>query len=498
MKKAILLAVIPVFILPFIAEASENFYKKGVDEYNKENYEEAIEFLEEARKSDPENTFAAFYLGMAYKETMDYENAERHLSDAVKSEPRIKEALVELVHVQVRLKKNEEARKWIQVALKEDIFPAKMHFLRGMAEKNDGKYKDAVASFEKAAEADPAYRQSADYQIALSHLRDRDLKSAKDRFQASILHDPASDLSSFARQYLDSIEKRLELEKPLRMTVGAFVQYDSNVVLKPDSSVASGITDEESLGLLGTVMADYNPRLTGGKLFSARYSLSGNFHENHSTTHDAITNTFQIAPGYNFGPYSAHFAGKYSHTLLRGPGYGRYLEEFGGGTSVRKHFGGKHMLEMYGGYLQKEYAQPPATSEEDRDSKGLELYFSWIWLIKKGAFFNLKCDYTDENADGVNWDNEGFKASANAVMPVLDKLRLQLGGSIFLQEYDNTHTTYNLDREDEIHEFSAGLMWELMDNALVLVQYSRTRSHSNLKIYDYERDLYSAGIEYRF
>ncbi len=501
-KKAILLlVVVPVLILPLIAEAStpaKNLYEKGVDEYNKENYEEAIQLLGEARRLNPEDTFAAFYLGMAYKETMDYENAGSHLLDAVQKGAKIKEALVELVHVQVLLKKSEEARKWIQIALKEGIFPAKMHYLLGIVEKDEGNYKEAVICFENAAKADPSYRQSADYEIALCLFGDNDLTAARELFQTAILHDPGSDQSSFARQYLDLIDQRMELEKPFRLTIGMLAQYDTNVVLKPDSSVASDITDEESMGLVGMVLADYTPRLGGGKLFSARYALAGNFHQNHSTTHDTITNTLEIIPGFQMGRYSVHLAGSYSHFMVRGSSYERYMEEFGAGPLIRRLTGENHILEMYGGYLQKEYAQPPSDLDEDRDSKGYDLYLSWIWLFKKSAFFNLKCEYIDEDADGINWDNDGYKASAMAIIPLFDRVKLQLGSSIFLQEYENTHTTFNLSREDEIHDYSAGLIWEFMKNSLMVFQYSRTRAHSNLKIYDYVRDLYSAGMEYRF
>ena len=61
--------------------------KKGIDEYKDESYEEAIVTLAQARKEDPGSSVAAFFLGMAYKQTMDYGKALENLLDAVTLAP---------------------------------------------------------------------------------------------------------------------------------------------------------------------------------------------------------------------------------------------------------------------------------------------------------------------------------------------------------------------------------------------------------------------------
>jgi len=52
----------------------------------------------------------------------------------------------------------------------------------------------------------------------------------------------------------------------------------------------------------------------------------------------------------------------------------------------------------------------------------------WVWLFKENAIFNLKFGYTRDNADGIHYSNEGYRTSVNLLYPLLDKLRLQLGG----------------------------------------------------------------------
>lgn len=500
MKKTILCLFIAVLFIPAADfSATENpSLDEGIRQYRLENYEEAIEILQTVRQSDPQSAKAAFFLGLAYKETMDYEGSLPHFEDAATLTPKIDAAVVELVFVLQQLKKTDEARKWIRQAEQDEIAPARVAFLKGMVARDEENHQEAIQSFENAGKLDPSMAQAADYQIAMCLLKQKKLAQARKRFQ-SVVDGPQSDLSGFARQYTDALEKRMEMEKPFRFTVGLFGQYDSNVVLEPGwSGMGGDITDEESWGMLATAMADYTPRFDSPFLFSAQYAVSGTFHQKHSTSHDIITNTIQAAPGYDFGHFAVNFAGRYSHSLLRSPGYGTYLREFGGGPQVKKAVGKNHLFEIYTGYLQKEYADPAQDDAEDRDSKGMNAHVSWIWLYEKGSFLNVKGEYINEDADGGNWDNDGYKGSVNTVFPLMKNLKLQLGGELFLQEYENNHTTFNLGREDEIHNYTGSLMWEFMENALALLQYSRTRAHSNLKVYDYERDIYSAGVEYRF
>ncbi len=66
------------FPLNIFCEQSDSL-QKGMDEYRDESYEEAIVTLTKARADEPDSSAAAFFLGMAYKQTMDYEKALKNL-----------------------------------------------------------------------------------------------------------------------------------------------------------------------------------------------------------------------------------------------------------------------------------------------------------------------------------------------------------------------------------------------------------------------------------
>jgi len=489
-------------IVPVNAFSQSDLLREGIEQYKLENYEEAAGILSQARKKTPESTAVAFFLGLTYKQMMDYPKAADNLRDAVTQSPRIKDALVELVEVLYRLPGTdtlEEALKWIDVAQQENIFPAKTAFLKGLVLQKQGEYLEAIEEFERAESLDSKFQQSAEFQMAMCYMKARELKRAREKFQAAVQLNPQSDLAGFARQYQDLVTKRIDIEKPVRITLSAFGQYDSNVVLKPlEAAAAPDITDEGSRGVLTTVRVDYVPMLQGPWLFNAQYAASGNFHDEFSTSHDVITNGIYLAPGYNFGPFALNLALNYNHVLVRNPGYNQYLDNFSAGPLLRVLLNKNQLLEIFGGYDYNEYHEPPLIPDEDRDTDTYRMYAGWIKSFENGAFLNLKYEYSLANADGDNWSNNGHKFSLNTSIPLREYLQLQVAGQAFIQDYEHQHSVFGVNREDKLYQGSVGLTWEFYKNTNLIVQYSRTRADSNITIYDYERDLYTAGVEYRF
>jgi Tfp pilus assembly protein PilF/predicted porin len=494
--------VVLVGVFPDAAFAENPALKQAIEQYKQENYEEAIAILTELRKQEPRSTAAAFFLGLSYKQAMDFSRAADNLRDAVTGSPRIKEALVELIEVLYRLpddKHLEEARKWLAIAEKASISPAKTAFLAGLINQKGKKYSQAIADFERAKEFDPSVTQSADVQIGLCYVSEKKLQQAADSFRLAVIHDPQSDLAGFARRYQDAVEKRIEREKPWHYTLSFFGQYDSNLVLKPnEASLATSITDEESSTWTASARVDYTPVLEDGWLFNAGYIFSSDWHDNHSTTHDVINNTINVAPGYNFGDYALNLSASYSYALLKNPRYDSYLGYLNVGPLYRRLLNKEQILEVFGGYTKSEYFQPPLTAEEERNSEGLLASVSWIWLFRQDGFLNLKYAFSNENAKGVNWQNKGHRFTANVACPLRKDLQLQVSAQAFLQDYDNVHTAFLVKREDRNYMGSVGLNWQFRKRTKLIVQYTRTRADSNVGIYDYERDQLTAGIEYRF
>lgn len=472
---------------------------KGIDLYKQESYEEALETLSQARREDPKSSAAAFFLGLTYKQMMNYPQAAVHLEDAVTLTPKIKEALLELIDVLIQLDRLDEAGKWLAMAEQEGIYPAKAAFLKGLYYQKLQKDDQAIDAFEKARSLDPSIAQAVDFQIAMIYLKQKKLDLAKERLRTVYVRDPLTDLGTFARQYQDIVETREFLERPFRFTLGVFGQYDTNLILKPiDASLAPSVTGENVWTLVSSFRAEYVPRLTGPWLFNAQYAFLSNIHDKFTHTHDSIGNTVSVTPGYDFGGFSLNLAATYTHVLLRNPDYEGYLGYLNVGPLLRKPLGDDKILDFFLGYMNKNYFQPPLLDVENRDSTGMNPNVSFYWFFRNGAFLNFRYEFVKEDTDGANWDYVGHRLSLSVAYPVLEKVTLQLYGEAFDQDFRNTHTVFGVKREDRTYTGSIGLIWEFYRNTNLVLQYNRTQADSNIPLYEYNRNLYTFGIEYRF
>ncbi|MFP4350940.1 MAG: tetratricopeptide repeat protein [Desulfococcaceae bacterium] len=312
-----------VFLCIPAAWAQSERLQTGIEAVQAENYEEAVPILETARQENPDASLAAFFLGMAYKGAARFPDALDPLRDAVTLTPRIKDALIELIDLLLILSAPEhltEAEKWIGIAEADQLYPARIAFLKGRLLKKQEEFDAAAEAFEQAKSLDPDLAQTADYQIALSRLRIEEYDKAKDAFRRVIDRAPDSDLADFARKYHDLTEDRLFAQRDLRITLTLLGQYDTNMVLRPtDDTAAVGITDEEGFTTTDVLSLEYLPDIDGPVTFYGQYAAILNLHQDVGDTHDIIGNTVTLQPGYTLNGWSLSLKGPYTHYLRRNP-----------------------------------------------------------------------------------------------------------------------------------------------------------------------------------
>jgi hypothetical protein len=131
----------------------------------------------------------------------------------------------------------------------------------------------------------------------------------------------------------------------------------------------------------------------------------------------------------------------------------------------------------------------------------LDTYISYTWLLPTGGLLNLKYTYSNEDAKGSNWENSGHKFTANTLYPIRNNLQLQASAEIFLQDFKNESTITafnNAKRKDRIYTGTLGLVWILNKYVSFTASYTGTRADSNIFIYDYDRHVFSTGVEFRY
>jgi predicted porin len=53
-------------------------------------------------------------------------------------------------------------------------------------------------------------------------------------------------------------------------------------------------------------------------------------------------------------------------------------------------------------------------------------------------------------------------------------------------------------RRDEIYSFNVALLYGIYKNTDLILQYNYWRNKSNIDLYDYTREIFGLGVEYRF
>lgn len=473
---------------------------KGIREYKEENFEEALEILIKARQEDPSSSLAAFYLGLTYKQLMNYKEASINFMDAINLKPSVKDAIVELIEVLYNLNELKEAKDWLSISEKEDIKPAQTAFLKGLILLKEDGNLEAIKSFEKSKQLDPSLTTAADFQIGVAYLKEKNLKEAREKFRAIVIVSPESDLAAFAREYEDAITKRLALEREWRVNAGIAYQYDDNVILNPEIEIV-GIPKGEDWAAVATFSAGYAPKLPGPWTLNTQYSLYINRHRR-IETHDIMSHTLTIVPGYNFKNSSLNLFLSYNYTWLNDQ---RYLYSLSASPQLNIALRANHIGQVSAGYSKKEFILTETFSgvsigpDEDRDADVFDASIGWIYLFSGGkGFMNLRYEFSSENTDGRNWSYLGNKGTANILIPLLANLRMNISGEVFHQDYRDINTIFNIKRKDKIYTASGVISYEFYKGANLLLQYAHIRDDSNIPIYDYKRNIYSAGIEYRF
>jgi len=499
-----------MFTLSGIALA-DDLIEKGLAQFRAENYEEALLLLKEAREADPKSSPAAFYLGLTYKQVGDFREAIRNYRDAVSLVPSIKDAYIELIEMLYNINEFGEAKEWANKAEALGIKPANAAFLRGLILLKENKNRDAITAFAQSKERDKSFTQPADFQIALALAKERRLSDARKTLKAVIAISPDSELASFAKEYESALAKSLEEYRQWRFAVGAGCQYDTNIISKPSVSLGPGIDDlpgKKGSGISNTFRIDFAPMPDGPWFSSAQYNLStNNYLGNHTYKYDILSQTISLTPGYNFdwGALTAHLS--YNHIWLSED---EYMSVFSLKPSFNVVTQSGLIWQLSGGYGKRKMLKPSTDPDENRDGEAYTFSAGYIYPFDEGkGMFNLKYEYSLDGAKGNNWDNNGSRLSLVLLMPLKEKINLMFSGDAFIQKYAN-HNTFTgalhgpgfpdtpTKRLDKTYTASAGILWELLKTLNLNINYTFTRADSNFAVYDYSRNMFSAGLEYSF
>jgi len=479
-------------------EGSDPAMQKAIWEYKHENFEEAYVLLKKLRKERPDSSLVAYYLGITCKQMQKYGEAKPSLEAAVTLHPKIKNALPELIDVLYKKGDLKEARRWIKVAEDQGIHPPQVAFFKGLVLLKEGEDLDgAVEAFEKAKAEDPALEKTADYYIGLAYVKADKLRDAKSIFRDIASENPNLSLAAFADQYADAIDRKQEATRPLRGYFGGALQYDSNVLLKPDQSVlATDIGDQGDWRQVYNFYGEYNWKPTEDTNLKGGYSFYG-AKQFDLGFYDMLSHNIFAQGSWYAGDLAVNIPFNFNLVTVNDK---HYLNTFSIGNVNNLRVGRDNMAQAGFQYKYDDFIWAPSGPGEDRDSNEYTGHVGWYWFIfdRKG-FLNFTYTLNYDDTDGDNWRYVGNKFTFNGMTPVfIDKLRL--GGKLeyFHQEFKEKNLIFDKDRSDDILGAYAFLSYEIVKNLEVRLDYAFIKDASTLSLYKYTRNVYSMGMKYKF
>ncbi|MBF0554345.1 MAG: outer membrane beta-barrel protein [Nitrospirae bacterium] len=99
---------------------------------------------------------------------------------------------------------------------------------------------------------------------------------------------------------------------------------------------------------------------------------------------------------------------------------------------------------------------------------------------------------------GQNWANMGNKLTAGATIPIIQDVYGVLNFEAFFQRYYNDNTFFDYKRKDNTYTGTASIVWQATKFMDVSVQYAHTTADSNIYLYQYNRNMYTTGVEFKF
>ncbi len=466
--------------------------------YKHENFEEALTLLKKLRDKDPQSSMAAYYLGITYKQLQDYVEARPHLEAALTLQPKVKNALPELIDVLYQTDQTDEAKKWLEIAEKEGVNPAQVAFFKGLILLKEGKDPDgARVAFARAVELDESLTETIKYYQGLAYLQSQKLSQARDVFQQIVTRQPSTDLAALANEYVDAISRKEEAAKPFHASVGYAVQYDTNVILKPDdSTLATAVGNKGDWRQAPTFQADYTFKPAENFAIRPGYAFY-NGKQTDLGFYDLVSNDFSLQPALYLKSAAIAFPAHFNHVTVNDKAY-LGLAGIGNVNSIT--LARNQMAQLSFQYNRKDYLWQPQFADENRDSNEYLWSIGWFYFFAKNqeGFANIRYALNFDDTKGNNWRYLGNRASVTSTIPLMKRVKLNVSADYFLQLFEKTNSVYEKKRFDNVLTLSNLLAIEIIKDLELQLQYTYINNISTLGIYKYKRNVYSMGIRYDF
>jgi len=241
------LVLVLVCVLGGVTHASEQstrLYSRGLVEFHQGRYQAALQLFDQAVAADPQDSYARYYRAVTRGRLHDLNGAITDLRAALAVKPDFDQAALELGVALVQTGALREAIPWLKQAQRDPDADAHASLFLGLAQLRLNQLPEARKNLQRAAK-DPRQALAVTYYQGVLEYREGNPSAAEEHF-ATVAHSgEQSEIQHQAELFLKVIREAAYAKFQLSGAVG--FQYDSNVVLAPNSDVikeAAGISNQ--------------------------------------------------------------------------------------------------------------------------------------------------------------------------------------------------------------------------------------------------------------
>ena len=318
------------------------------------------------------------------------------------------------------------------------------------------------------------------------------------------------DTASMSVEQANILEKLLEKSgagekqgQRFNIELTAKVQYDDNVALLPDIDIfGPGQTNKESLVEFLSFNGGYvfisNPSFEITAAYSIAQTIANSIRGMDTQTH-MVSLDFLQKGAIGKIPYNLKLTCAFEHLLLDNH---RFFQQHLIQPAFILTKGPTHISVFQYTFRAKDYNETSFFIEDNRDALNHEFGFAhYLKTADSRHYLKAAYLYEIEAAKGDFRDYRGNKYIAGIQFTFPKEIRLNMDYEYEEIRYKNESIfsiLFGEKRKDREEGFSASLSKELSKNLSVSLGYLKKKNSSNIYIYDYVKNLYSAGVMWKW
>ena len=463
-------------------------YKSGVFAYEDGAYQEAEEALKRALAFDPENPMYHHYLGKTYLKMERYDDAARHLTRVQMINPNIPEFAYDWGFLSYQQGNYAEAAKHFREAVKRDPENALAHYHTGMSFFKQKRYGRAISYLLKSVEMSPVIR------TGVSYWNTGRVRQAVEKFEYVRDHAETEELKANALNWLQTAktEKPKKVVKPYDLYLKLGYQYDSNVRLEPldrDDLYA----DEDDSVFEGYFSGAYHFINEDHFKLGAGYSHYQTWH-NKLTQYNLMGSIFDFYTTYRFDLFT--FGLTYNPSLFW-VGEESYLARHKLTPELTWQIRNDLFTRFSYSFFTNDYSDSDIFEKSnDRDGYANGVSVDTYYNIPDNWGYVFGGLEYEANSADRSYESYGlFHLKLGVSLNLPWETQVNLLGKYSDKTHDGEDSRYRVKRDDGKYFCALTLSRKLYYDWLgILAEFDYTKNDSNIKDYEYERNVMSVSL----